>query len=55
MKFIKCEVCDAEISDEKCLFAECKRIINGETYYFCCKRHADKFEKEQKQTQLDAD
>ena len=48
MRFVKCDLCDIEFSDEKCLFAECRKIINGEVHYFCCKRHADKFEKTQK-------
>ncbi len=51
MKFMKCEVCNAEFSNEKCLFAECKRVIDGEEYYFCCKQHADQFERKiQKKT-----
>jgi YHS domain-containing protein len=45
MRFKKCEVCSAEISDERCLFAECKRTIDGETHYFCCKQHADESER----------
>jgi hypothetical protein len=32
MRFIKCEVCNAEISDEKCPFAEYKRVIDGEVH-----------------------
>lgn len=48
MKFIKCEICNSEISEEKCVFATCKKIINGEEYYFCSERHAEEFERKKK-------
>ena len=35
-KFIKCEMCDAEIPEDKCEFATVKQIINGEEYVYCC-------------------
>lgn len=44
--FIKCELCNAKItSGEKCEFAVHKRVINGKEHYFCCKHHADEFER----------
>jgi hypothetical protein len=51
MKFVKCELCNAEITEEKCVFAECQRIVDGEEHYFCCKRHADQFEQKRRKTQ----
>jgi len=48
--FIRCDYCKIDICDEtgKCVFAIHKRVIDGTEYYFCCERHADKFEKEKK-------
>ena len=43
MKFVKCEMCSTEIPSEKCEFANCRRIIDGEEHYFCCERHAEEF------------
>jgi len=42
--FIKCEVCEAEIPGEMCIFATCRRKIGGREYYFCCEKHAREFE-----------
>lgn len=44
MKLKKCEICDADISDEKCVFAVCKRVVDDQELYFCCENHANKFE-----------
>ncbi len=30
MKFIKCEICNSEISEEKCVFATCKKKLSTE-------------------------
>ena len=46
MTFVKCKLCNEEISGEKCIFAEYKRVVEGKEYYFCSERHADDFEKE---------
>jgi hypothetical protein len=46
--FMKCELCDAEISGKKCVFAVHKRVIGDEEYYFCCKGHADEFERKRR-------
>ena len=54
MKFIKCELCSAEIPDEKCLFADYKRVINGEEHYFCCESHADSFERKRKEKSMNS-
>ena len=35
-KFVKCEVCEAEVSVEHCEFATHKRIIDGKEYVYCC-------------------
>jgi len=43
--FVKYEMCDKEISGERCEFAAYKSVIDGEERSFCCKRQADKFEK----------
>jgi len=45
MKLIKCKLCNAEISDEKCMFVAHKKVIDSEEHYFCCERHADEFER----------
>jgi hypothetical protein len=48
-KFIKCDLCDAEICEgEKCMFAVTSRTINGKEYHFCCEAHANEFEKKKK-------
>lgn len=48
--FVKCDYCKADICDEKgkCVFAVCKRVIDGTEYHFCCETHADRFEAEKK-------
>ena len=48
MKFIKCELCNIEISCEKCEFAVHKKVIDGEEHFFCCEHHADEFERKYK-------
>jgi len=50
--FIKCELCNVEICDDKgkCAFAIHKRVVDGKEYYFCCEAHADSFEKSKKKT-----
>jgi YHS domain-containing protein len=45
MTFIKCELCEIEIKEDKCIFAICKRVIDGKEYTFCCPRCADEFER----------
>jgi len=45
---VKCELCDVKISGEECMFAAHKRIVDGKELYFCCKRHADEFERKRK-------
>jgi len=42
---MKCDLCNLEISGEKCVFAVYKRVIDGKEYYFCCEHHADEFER----------
>jgi len=46
--FMKCELCNLEISGEKCVFAVYKRTIDGEEHCFCCVHHADEFERRKK-------
>jgi len=46
--FLKCELCNAEISEEKCVFAIYKRTVDGKEHYFCCEKHANKFEEKEK-------
>jgi len=46
--FIKCEICDAEIPGDKCVFATHTRVIDGKEYVFCCVRCAETFEKKKK-------
>ena len=44
--FVKCEICTAAISGEKCIFAIYMREINGEKHYFCCENHANEYERQ---------
>jgi hypothetical protein len=46
-RFMKCDLCNAEISEEKCVFAVQRRTPGGEEHCFCCERHADEFERKQ--------
>jgi YHS domain-containing protein len=46
--FIKCEMCDAEIPGDTCVFATHTRVIDGKEYVFCCVRCAEAFEKKKK-------
>jgi YHS domain-containing protein len=46
-QFMKCDLCNAEISGEKCVFAVHRRTHGGVEYFFCCERHANEFEKKQ--------
>jgi len=41
----KCENCNAETPEDKCVFATHKRVIDGKEHIFCCVRCADAFEK----------
>ena len=43
MRFVRCRMCNVEISSEKCELANCRKVIDGEEYYFCCERHAEEF------------
>lgn len=43
-KFIKCKQCNVEISDDKCKFAICRHVIDGEEYVFCCEKCAEQYE-----------
>ena len=47
-KFIKCEMCSAEITADRCEFATHKRIINGEEYVYCCIKCQQKHEAQMK-------
>ena len=44
MKIVKCKICNAEISEEKCVFTIHKRVIDGEEYHFCCELNAKEFQ-----------
>ena len=46
--FVKCEMCESDISGEKCMFAIYKRTIGGKEHYFCCESHAKEFERKAK-------
>ena len=50
MKFVKCEMCRIEIPSDKCEFADCKKVVDGEEHYFCCERHAEEFVGKKKRT-----
>lgn len=42
--FVKCEMCNAEIQREGCIFAINKVVIDGKERYFCCEHHASEFQ-----------
>jgi YHS domain-containing protein len=46
VKFVRCGDCGVELDEEKCVFANEKRVIDGKEYVFCCKSCADTYEKE---------
>jgi len=51
-KFIRCEICKAEIPADICEFAVYRAVIDGEEYVFCCaqlyKRYREKKKNEKK-------
>lgn len=42
---MNCSMCGIKILDEKCAFAEYKKVIDGKEHVFCCSHCADTFEK----------
>jgi YHS domain-containing protein len=44
-EFTRCDLCNIEISGEKCVFAVYKRVIDGKEHYFCCEHHANEYER----------
>ncbi len=49
VKYVQCGDCETVKDEEgKCIFANEKRLIDGEEYVFCCARCADSFEKKHK-------
>jgi hypothetical protein len=46
--FIKCEMCNAEIPGDRCVFATHTKVIDGKEYVFCCVRCAEAIEKKKK-------
>lgn len=50
VKYVQCGVCEVVTDEEeKCIFANEKRTIDGEEYIFCCPGCADSFEKKLKE------
>jgi len=43
--FVKCELCNVEISGERCIFATYRVEVVGKEYYFCCEQHANDFKR----------
>ena len=43
--FVKCELCNVEVSGERCVFATYRLVIDGKEHFFCCEQHAKNFEK----------
>jgi YHS domain-containing protein len=43
--FVKCEMCNAEVPVDKCVFASHRRVIDGKEYIFCCVRCAEAFKR----------
>jgi len=46
--FVKCEMCNAEIPADGCVFATHKKVIDGKKYVFCCVRCAETFKRRKK-------
>ena len=47
-KFIQCEHCKSNISQEECEFATYHTVIDGQEYLYCCKACAEKHRKVEK-------
>jgi len=47
-RFVKCEMCKAEIPAGGCVFATYRKVIEGKEYVFCCACCAKRFEKKRK-------
>lgn len=45
MRAARCELCMADVSGEKCVFAVYRRVIDGKEHFFCCEGHAEEFER----------
>jgi len=43
--FVKCEMCNAEVPADRCVFATYRKVIDGKEYIFCCVRCAEAFKK----------
>jgi len=41
--FVKCEMCNAEVPADRCVFATHKKVIDGKEYIFCCPTMQRKF------------
>lgn len=50
--FVKCETCEAEISDDKCTFAISKKVIDGKEHFFCCLKCQQKFLEKREGTEV---
>lgn len=48
----KCELCNADVSNEKCAFADYKKIINGKEVFFCCQQHAKEYSNKPSRNEL---
>ncbi|MFQ6064532.1 MAG: transcriptional regulator [Candidatus Bathyarchaeia archaeon] len=46
--FIKCEMCNARIPTDSCVFATYEKVIDGKEYVFCCAHCAEAFERSEK-------
>ena len=46
--FVKCEICNADIPTDHCVFVAHKRVIDGKEHVFCCVRCTKVFEKKKK-------
>jgi len=47
-RFVKCALCEVEVTAGKCLFAIHRRVIDGKEYFFCCACLAEEAEKKRK-------
>jgi hypothetical protein len=43
--FIKCEMCNAEVPADRCVFATRVKVVDGKEHIYCCIKVQKKHEK----------
>ncbi|MGQ9550975.1 MAG: hypothetical protein ACUVUE_00975 [Candidatus Bathycorpusculaceae bacterium] len=52
-EFIRCEFCQTRIPLEVCPLATYRTVIDDKEYVFCCKKCAERYQKEEKGTKIE--